>query len=203
MTQSSQALVRGFVEECRSQQIILPGILVIERHCADALVAAERRIEARIAARLDVKMRAQLDNLLTEEVDGRISRFIWLRQFEAGKNSADINRQLDRLEFLQRIVLPPAILDDIPAHRVVQLRRQGERYFTDERTLFIIDWLLDADMQRRAQIGLNKGEAHHGLKNALHIGRPCEIRDRTTEGQHYSMAGLNLLAAIVIYWNTK
>ncbi len=30
-----------------------------------------------------------------------------------------------------------------------------------------------------------------------------EIRDRTTEGQHYRMAGLNLLAAIIIYWNTK
>ena len=29
-----------------------------------------------------------------------------------------------------------------------------------ERTLFIIDWLLDIDMQRRAQIGLNKGESH-------------------------------------------
>ena len=41
-----------------------------------------------------------------------------------------------------------------------------------ERTLFIIDWLLDADMQRRAQIGLNKGEANHALKNALRIGRP-------------------------------
>jgi TnpA family transposase len=26
-----------------------------------------------------------------------------------------------------------------------------------ERTLFIVEWLLDADMQRRAQIGLNKG----------------------------------------------
>jgi hypothetical protein len=26
-------------------------------------------------------------------------------------------------------------------------------------------------MQRRAQIGLNKGEAHHALKNALRIGR--------------------------------
>jgi TnpA family transposase len=72
-----------------------------------------------------------------------------------------------------------------------------------ERTLFIIDWLLDADMQRRAQIGLNKGEAHHALKNALRIGRQGEIRDRTSEGQHYRMAGLNLLAAIVIYWNTK
>jgi TnpA family transposase len=72
-----------------------------------------------------------------------------------------------------------------------------------ERTLFIIDWLLDADMQRRAQIGLNKGEAHHALKNALRIGRQGEIRDRTPEGQHYRMAGLNLLTAIIIYWNTK
>jgi TnpA family transposase len=72
-----------------------------------------------------------------------------------------------------------------------------------ERTLFIIDWLLDADMQRRAQIGLNKGEAHHALKNALRIGRQGEIRDRTSEGQHYRLAGLNLLAAIIIYWNTK
>jgi len=71
------------------------------------------------------------------------------------------------------------------------------------RTLFIIDWLLDADMQRRANIGLNKGEAHHALKNALRIGRQSEIRDRTTEGQHYRMAGLNLLATIIIYWNTK
>lgn len=72
-----------------------------------------------------------------------------------------------------------------------------------ERTLFIADWLLDADVQRRTQIGLNKGEAHHALKNALRIGRQGEIRDRTTEGQHFRTAGLNLLAAIIIYWNTK
>ena len=71
-----------------------------------------------------------------------------------------------------------------------------------ERTLFIVDWLLDAEMQRRANTGLNKGEAHHALKNALRIGRQGEIRDRSSEGQHYRMAGLNLLAAIVIYWNT-
>ena len=59
-----------------------------------------------------------------------------------------------------------------------------------------------SDMQRRANTGLNRGEAHHALKNALRIGRQGEIRDRSSEGQHYRMAGLNLLAAIVIYWNT-
>ncbi len=58
-----------------------------------------------------------------------------------------------------------------------------------ERTLFILDWILDIDMQRRAQIGLNKGESHHALKNALLIGRQGEIHDRTTEGQHYRLLG--------------
>lgn len=129
--QSSEGMVRGFVEECRRRQIILPGLTVIERHCADALVAAERRIDTRIAARLDGAMRRCLDDLLHEEMDNRTSRFVWLRQFEVGKNSADINRQLDRLEFLQGIVLSPTVLGDIPAHRVARLRRQGERYFTD------------------------------------------------------------------------
>ena len=71
-----------------------------------------------------------------------------------------------------------------------------------ERTFFIIYWVLDPEMRRRAQLGLNKGESHHALKNALRIGRQGAIRDRTSEGQHYRMAGLNLLAATVIYWNT-
>lgn len=129
--QSSEGMVRGFVEECRRRQIVLPGPTRIERHGADALVDAERRVDTRIVARLDSKMRARLDALLNEEVDGRVSRFIWLRQFEVGKNSADINRQIDRLEFLQRIGLSPAVLDDVPAHRIARLRRQGERYFTN------------------------------------------------------------------------
>lgn len=72
-----------------------------------------------------------------------------------------------------------------------------------ERTLFIIDWLLDVNMQRRANVGLNKSEAHHALKNALRIGHQGEIRDRSAEGQLYRMAGLNLLAAIIIFWKTK
>ena len=58
-------------------------------------------------------------------------------------------------------------------------------------------------MQRRAGLGLNKGEAHHALKGALRIGRQGEIRDRTPGAQHFRIAGLNLLTAIIIYWNTE
>jgi len=49
---------------------------------------------------------------------------------------------------------------------------------------------------------LNKGEAHHALKRAIALGRRGEIGDRTSEGQHFRMTGLNLLAAIIVYWNT-
>jgi TnpA family transposase len=72
-----------------------------------------------------------------------------------------------------------------------------------ERSLFIMRWILDTDLQHRVQMGLNKGEAHHALKRAISFNRRGEIRDRSTEGQHFRIAGMNLIAAIVIYWNTK
>ena len=128
---SNEDLARRFVEECRRSQVILPGISVIERLCADALVSAERRIESRITAKLDDRVKDQLDALLTEIVDGNVTRFIWLRRFEVGDNSAGASRLLDRLEFLQDLGLSPAILSDVPPHRITRLRRQGERYFAD------------------------------------------------------------------------
>jgi hypothetical protein len=129
---ANEDLARRFVEQCRVAQTILPGVTVIERLCADALVAAERRVEARIADRLDDASRNRLDALLTEDADVSITRLVWLRQFEVGQNSADMNRLLDRLEFLRGLALDQSILADVPPHRVVRLRRQGERYFAGD-----------------------------------------------------------------------
>jgi TnpA family transposase len=72
-----------------------------------------------------------------------------------------------------------------------------------ERTIFILTWISSPEMQRRAQMGLNKGEAQHSLKRALSFNRRGEITDRTSENQHLRMMHLNLLTAIIIYWNTK
>jgi hypothetical protein len=44
---------------------------------------------------------------------------------------------------------------------------------------------------------------HHALKRAISFHRRGEIRDRSAEGQHDRIAGMNLLAAIIIFWNTK
>ena len=129
---SNEDLARRFVEQCRATRTILPGVTIIERLCADALVAAERRIESRISRRLSDVMAARLDALLTEDAGGSVTRFVWLRQFEVGQNSTDMNRLLDRLEFLQDLGLDETILADVPPHRIARLRRQGERYFAGD-----------------------------------------------------------------------
>ena len=54
---SNEDMALRFIGECRRTQTILPAVSTLERLCADALVAAERRIEARIANRLDENMR--------------------------------------------------------------------------------------------------------------------------------------------------
>jgi len=128
---SSEDIVRRFVAHCRETQTILPAITTIERLCADALVAAERRIETRIARRIDGEMRKRMVALLTETMPGNISRLVWLRKFEVGNKSTAASRLLDRLEFLQGLNLPTAVLKGVPVHRITRLRRQGERYFTD------------------------------------------------------------------------
>ncbi|MFS8184140.1 Tn3 family transposase [Pseudovibrio denitrificans] len=141
---SNVELATKFVEACRERQILLPGVSVIERLCADALVAAERQIDTRIVNRLDAIAREQLDSLLFETTDGRVSHLVWLRRFEVGNNSAGASRLLDRLEFLQAIELQSDVLEGVPPHRITRLRRQGERYFTDG--------LLDISSDRRLAI---------------------------------------------------
>ena len=98
---------------------------------------------------------------------------------------------------------PPTVMNASTCARHVWYPRQNElaaalrEVGRVERSLFMIDWTTDPDMRRRAQSGLNKGESHHALKRAINFHQRGELRDRTEEGQHYRIAGLNLLAAII------
>ena len=59
-------LVTAFLEELRRRQIIVPGASIVERLCADALAAAEKRAVTTIAARLDQRRRDRLMRLLDD-----------------------------------------------------------------------------------------------------------------------------------------
>jgi TnpA family transposase len=72
-----------------------------------------------------------------------------------------------------------------------------------DRSLYMMRWLLDLDLRRRAQAGLNKGEARNALARAIFFCQLGELRDRTFENQVYRASGLNLVVAAVILWNTR
>ena len=130
-TRSNLELATLFVQECRTRKIILPGITVIERTCADARVAAERVIVDKMASRIDDLMKERLRKTLDETIDGRLTIHGWLKRFEAGHNSADVNRLLKKLKYLKNMDIPASLLDDIPPHRIIWLRQQGEAYYAD------------------------------------------------------------------------
>ena len=88
--QSNEDLVRRFVEACRGTRTILPATTTIERLCADALVAAERRIEARIAERVPPRARrmdaaaTRCEVSTTTSVQYRLSRAEYEHAVAAG-----------------------------------------------------------------------------------------------------------------------
>ena len=67
----------------------------------------------------------------------------------------------------------------------------------------INNWLQDIELRRRANLGLNKGEARNALARAVFFYQLGELRDRTFESQIYRASGLNLLVAAIILWNTR
>jgi TnpA family transposase len=130
-TRNNAELAELFVAQCRKQRIILPGVTVIERLCAEARLAAERDVVGRIVERLNDDMKEKLNGMLNDTIDGRLTIHGWLKRFEAGHNSADMNRLLEKLEYLQKLGIPESVLEGIPSHRVIWLRQQGEAYYAD------------------------------------------------------------------------
>ncbi len=127
-TRSNEALVVTMLEELRLRRVIVPGPTTVERACADASVAAERRITERIADRLDADARERLGRMLSEATEDGTSRFVLrLRRHEPGGNSADANRLLAPAEWVSGLAVSEDVISGIPPQRVARPRRQGER----------------------------------------------------------------------------
>jgi TnpA family transposase len=71
-----------------------------------------------------------------------------------------------------------------------------------ERTLFVLDWLDDPQLRRRATAELNKGEARNALARAVCFHRLGRLRDRSAEAQQHRASGLALVTAAIVLWNT-
>jgi TnpA family transposase len=71
-----------------------------------------------------------------------------------------------------------------------------------ERSIFMLEWMLQPDLRHRVQMSLNKGEARNNLARAVFFNRLGQIRDRSYEKHQHRAAGANLVVAAIIAWNT-
>jgi TnpA family transposase len=71
-----------------------------------------------------------------------------------------------------------------------------------ERTLFMLDWIENADLRMECHAGLNKGEARHSLARAVFAHAQGRIHDRSDAAQQKRAMGLNLVIAAISFWNT-
>jgi TnpA family transposase len=83
------------------------------------------------------------------------------------------------------------------------VHRAGDALGKLLRTLFLCDYIAEASLRAEIDRLLNRGEAVHVLKRAIHGGSLAPKRGRTPEQLAAISGALTLLANIVIYWNAR
>ena len=68
--------------------------------------------------------------------------------------------------------------------------------------MFILEFLQDPKLRRRAQRALNEGQAVHSIARGLFMGQRGEFRDRAFQDQVHRASCLHLLIAAIGAWNT-
>src|SRR2546423_5541731 len=71
-----------------------------------------------------------------------------------------------------------------------------------EKTVFILELLLDPQLRHRQERGLNDGEAVNSASRAIFVGQRGEFHDRVYQDQVHRASCLHLLVAAIGAWTT-
>lgn len=130
-------LVTALIKNLRSQKIILPSTIIIERVCAEALTRADRRIYRVLTDSLTDAHRQRLDNLLKLMDDSKITWLAWLRQPSSRPNSRHMLEHIKRLKYWQALDLPAGIEKQIHQNRLLRIAREGGQMTPADLAKFI------------------------------------------------------------------
>lgn len=108
------------------QQIIIPGIDVLERTCAEAMTLGDKAVYTTLNAHLDITHKSALDALLVTN-EKQISRLTWLLQPPGKINGKNILQHIDRLNAIEALALPEGVERSVHQNRLLKLAREGRR----------------------------------------------------------------------------
>jgi hypothetical protein len=126
-TTNGADVARALMAEFRRRRIIVPGISIIERMAAEALLGADRHVEDALAGTLNVVTRDDIDGLLRIRPGAAISVLVWVRQPPGVAGHRAFAEILDRVATLRAIGLDPRLADGVHPERLRQLAQEGAR----------------------------------------------------------------------------
>ncbi len=118
-------LAVAMVKMLRQQHIIIPGVDVIDRLCAEALTLGTRLVYEALTEPLAEHHCRALDSLLSIRDDSKVSSLAWLRQSPGPPNAKHILAHISRLEVIRDISLPDGLQHAAHQNRLLKLAREG------------------------------------------------------------------------------
>jgi hypothetical protein len=121
-------LIETALEKLRSEKIIAPNMIHVERLVWIVLKLAERRLLRTLTASLSLEQRSRLDALLQADTALRgATRLSWLRKAPETPSPKSVKQIIERLSFLLTLELPP-LPTSLHQNRVLQLARKCSKY---------------------------------------------------------------------------
>lgn len=108
------------------QRIIIPGIDVVERTCAEAMTLGDKAVYTMLNAHLGITHKSAIDALLVT-TEKQISRLTWLLQPPGKINGKNILQHIDRLNAIEALALPEGVERAVHQNRLLKLSREGRK----------------------------------------------------------------------------
>ncbi len=121
-------LIETALERLRTEGILAPTMIHVERLVWVVLKIAERRLLRTLTQSLTLEQRTRLDSLLYADTSIRgATRLSWLRQAPSVTSPKSIKQLVERLLYLRELSLP-ALPIALHQNRVLQLARKCSKY---------------------------------------------------------------------------
>jgi hypothetical protein len=158
-------LIEMALERLRSEAILAPTMIHVERLVWIVLKIAERRLLRTLTQSLTLEQRIRLDSLLYADTSIRgATRLSWLRQAPGVTSPKSIKQVVERLVYLRELSLP-ALPVTLHQNRVLQLARKCSKYQAqpllnfsrDRRHALLVAYLFELSQDLTDQ-ALDQGE---------------------------------------------
>ncbi len=106
------------------RRIIVPGIDVVERTCAEAMTLGDKAVYTTLNTHLSATHKSAFDALLVT-TEKQISRLTWLLQPPGKINGKNVLQHIDRLNAIDALVLPEGVDTVYIENAVNLLKRKG------------------------------------------------------------------------------